>query len=128
MDDVGVCHCATCRRWNGGPWMSLQAPGSTVTGDHLVVYRASRFAERGFCGRCGTHIFHRPQDGPELAVSAGLFSIETLHVAREIFFDAKPPFYRFEAVSEKRSTGSMAREWIPRLLWRRLKTRWTRST
>lgn len=23
VNDVGVCHCATCRRWGSGPWMSL---------------------------------------------------------------------------------------------------------
>ncbi|WP_186456842.1 GFA family protein [Sphingomonas suaedae] len=125
MCDVGVCHCASCLRWNSGPWMSLQAPGATVSGDALVVYRSSAFAERGFCGRCGTHIFHRPQDGPEIAVSAGLFQHVELHIAREIFFDAKPPFYRFVADSEKRSSASMAREWLPRLLIRRMR-RWLR--
>jgi len=120
VDDVGVCHCAMCRRWGSGPWMSLQAPRTIISGDSLIVYRSSVFAERGFCGACGTHIFHRPQDGPELAISAGLFPAAALHIAREIFFDAKPAFYRFVADSEKRSTASMAREWLPRLFWRRV--------
>lgn len=69
--------------------MALQAPGSLIVGDALVVYRSSNFAERGFCGRCGSHVFHRPQDGPELAVSAGLFRNRRLQVKREIFFDAQ---------------------------------------
>ena len=119
-NDVGVCHCATCRQWNSGPWMSLQVPDAVISGSELSVYRSSAFAERGFCRRCGTHIFHRPQDGPELAVSAGLFQSLDLHIAREIFFDAKPAFYRFVADSEKRSSVSMAREWLPRLLHRRV--------
>jgi len=123
MNDVGVCHCRMCRRWGGGPWMALQAPGSLVSGDTLVVYRSSGFAERAFCGRCGAHIFHRPQDGPEQAISAGLFNITSLQVKREIFYDAKPPYYRFETASEKRSTASMAREWLPRILHRRI-VRW----
>jgi hypothetical protein len=119
-NDVGVCHCATCRQWNSGPWMSLQAPDAVISGDALAVYRSSAFAERGFCRFCGTHIFHRPQDGPELAVSAGLFRSDDFHIAREIFFDLKPAFYRFVADSEKRSSTSMAREWLPRLLVRRM--------
>lgn len=123
MDDVGVCHCATCLQWSSGPWMSLQAPGSTISGADLTVYRSSAFAERGFCRRCGTHIFHRPQDGPELVISAGLFQSADLHIEREIFFDAKPAFYRFVADSEKRSSASMAQEWLPRLLRRRV-DRW----
>jgi len=125
MDDVGVCHCTTCRRWTSGPWLSLQAPGTIVEGATLAVYRSSPFAERGFCHRCGTHIFHRPQDGPEIAISAGLFPAVRLHIAREIFYDAKPPFYRFVAASDKRSSASMAREWLPRLIGRRL-ARWLR--
>lgn len=121
--DVGVCHCARCRRWNSGPWMSLQSSKASVSGDSLVVYRSSAFAERGFCGRCGTHIFHRPQDGHELAVSAGMFPSANLQIAREICFDEKPPFYEFVAKSEQRSSASLAREWLPRLLSRRI-LRW----
>ena len=103
--------------------MALQVPGGLVSGDTLVVHRSSSFAERGFCGRCGTHIFHRPQDGPELAISAGLFDSASLQIKREIFYDAKPPFYHFEAGSEKRSAANVSREWLPRLLHRRLR-RW----
>ena len=99
--------------------MSLQVPGASVDGETLTVFRSSAFAERGFCHVCGTHIFHRPQDGPELAISAGLFPDNGMHIAREIFSDAKPPFYRFVADSEERTTASMAIEWLPKLIWRR---------
>ncbi len=71
--EVGVCHCDTCRKWCSGPWMAIHSPEATVEGETLEVFRSSAFAERGFCARCGSAIFHRPQDGPELAVSAGLF-------------------------------------------------------
>lgn len=70
-DDVGVCHCRMCRQWTSGPWMALQAPDARIEGETLCVYAATAFAERGFCSVCGAHIFHRPKDGPELAVSAG---------------------------------------------------------
>ncbi len=39
----------------------------TISGETLAVFGSSDFAERGFCTRCGTHIFHRPKDGPKLA-------------------------------------------------------------
>lgn len=118
-ESVGVCHCAMCRRWTSGPWMAVQAPGSAITGDTLVVYSSSAFAERGFCSRCGSHIFHRPKDGPELAVSAGLLPHGRLTITREIFHDAKPLWYRFDATSRKQSALGMALEWGPRLAWRR---------
>lgn len=106
--------------------MALQVPGAQISGDSLRRYRSSRFAERGFCGVCGTHIYHRPIEGPELAISAGLFDDDAFHVAREIFIDRKPPWYRFVADSETRTTLSMAIEWVPRLIGRRL-TRALRS-
>jgi hypothetical protein len=123
LTDVGVCHCPSCLRWNSGPWMSLQAPGAVIEGDCLVIYRSSTFAERGFCRTCGSHVFHRPQDGPELAVFAGLFQDPRFFIAREIFYDTKPPFYHFVADSVRRSSGSMAAEWLPKLLVRRLMKR-----
>lgn len=121
---VGVCHCAMCRRWTSGPWMAVQAPGSTISGDTLAVFSSSAFAERGFCSRCGTHIFHRPKDGPELAISAGLLPSGSLTITREIFHDAKPLWYRFEAQSQKRSALAMAAEWGPKLAWRRMARLW----
>lgn len=97
--------------------------GNSPVWRHPGPYHSSAFAERGFCSRCGSHIFHRPQDGPELAISAGLFDSASMEVKRELFYDAKPPFYRFEAEARKRLTASMSREWLPRILWRRL-LRW----
>ena len=57
---------------------------SDLEGQCLCVI-CSAFAERGFCRTCGTHIFHRPQNGPELAVNSGLFPPDDLFFAREIF-------------------------------------------
>jgi len=123
-ETVGVCHCAMCRRWTSGPWMAVQAPGSAITGDTLAVYSSSQFAERGFCSRCGSHIFHRPKDGPELAISAGLLPDGQFTITREIFHDAKPLWYRFDAKSHKRGGLGMALEWGPKLAWRRLARLW----
>ncbi|WAC25355.1 GFA family protein [Blastomonas sp. SL216] len=123
MHDVGVCHCHICRAWTSGPWMALQVPEANVEGDDLAVFRSSSFAERGFCRTCGSHIFHRPIDGPELAISAGLFRDPAQFVAREIFVDSQPRQYRFEGVESRRTGVSMALEWLPKILKRRV-LRW----
>jgi hypothetical protein len=101
--------------------MALQAPGSEILGENLIVYRFSSFAERGFCGICGTHIFHRPIDGPELAISVGLFPDEGKRIVREIFADRQPRYYSFEVHSERIGARRMALLWAPKLIWRRLK-------
>jgi hypothetical protein len=106
--------------------MAVQAPGSAITGETLAIYSSSAFAERGFCSRCGTHIFHRPKDGPELAISAGLLPEGRLAISREIFHDAKPLWYRFDASSRKSSAFGMALEWGPKLAWRRFARLWRR--
>ena len=102
--------------------MALTAPPQTrIEGGGLKVYKSSWVAERGYCGACGSHIFHRPQDGPEMAVSAGLFDDPDFSITREICHDAKPPYYRFDAASERRSSARLAVVWLPRLIARRIR-------
>jgi Glutathione-dependent formaldehyde-activating enzyme len=58
---IDACHCGMCRRWGGGPALGL-ACGADVTiegSDKLKVYQSSEWAERAFCGECGTHMFYR---------------------------------------------------------------------
>lgn len=126
--EVGVCHCDTCRRWTSGPWMAIQAPEARIEGDTLQVFQSSAFAERGFCAKCGSVIFHRPQDGPECAVSAGLFDPRELELGFEICIDKKPEFYGFTPAPRRLSTVRLGLEWAPKLIGRRLKRLLTKAT
>jgi hypothetical protein len=103
--EIGICHCEMCRRWGSGSWLALQAPDSEIVGDSLIVHRSSSFAEWGFCGACGTHIFHRPHGGPEMAVSVGLFDDGGRRIAREMFVDRKPGYLRYDTDAEKIGTA-----------------------
>ena len=57
--DCGWCHCRTCQLNSGAPAMAF---ASVAHGDWVVTQgqaevrriRSSSFAERLFCGRCGT--------------------------------------------------------------------------
>ena len=57
--DCGWCHCRTCQLNSGAPAMTF---ASVKQGDWVVIegeaeirrIRSSSFAERLFCGRCGT--------------------------------------------------------------------------
>ena len=101
--------------------MGLQAPATAkIEGETLAVYHSSMFAERGFCSVCGSNIFYRMQDGPELEVSAGLFDGAGMHLSREIFHDSKPPFYAFVGDTNKRTGASMKLEYAPRLIARKV--------
>ncbi|MCR8724592.1 GFA family protein [Frigidibacter sp. ROC022] len=85
---VSACHCAMCRRWSGGATLCLEAPAADVTATGPVqVYRSSHFAERAFCGRCGTHLWIRDDDG-DYDLMPGLFDAAAeLPLLREIYTD-----------------------------------------
>jgi len=95
---VGACHCGMCRRWGGGPFLEIDC-GSDVLIDgkeHLSVFDSSAWAERGFCSKCGSHLFYRIKETGQHMIPAGLFDDDgDLVFESQVFVDEKPSFYRF---------------------------------
>ncbi len=61
--DTNFCHCRMCQKFTGAP----ASAGSVYATDAVQItrgapryYRSSPFAERGFCGTCGSSLFYRP--------------------------------------------------------------------
>jgi len=97
-NEVGACHCKMCRRWGGGPFMEIECgTGVSFEGEENVcVYDSSAWAERGFCKKCGTHLFYRFKKTGHHGVPVGLFDDdENLVFAHQVFVDEKPSFYAF---------------------------------
>ena len=68
---VHACHCTMCRKWAGGPSMSVNC-GSDVSfseGKSIRIYDSSEWAERGFCSFCGSHIFYRLKENGEYIIN-----------------------------------------------------------
>ena len=60
--EVAACHCSMCRRQTGGPLMAIDIEDiHFVDQQYLSVFNSSEWAERGFCGVCGTFIFGEPK-------------------------------------------------------------------
>ena len=101
---VEACHCTMCRRWSGLAFLGVQC-GTDVEfegEEHVVRYRSSDWAERGFCGRCGSSLFYRYLPSGNYGLLAGLFpDYAFLPLNEEIFIDEKPAYYAFAADSEK---------------------------
>ena len=95
---VGACHCKSCRRWGGGPFMEIDC-GQAVTiegEEHLSVFNSSDWAERGFCRKCGSHLFYRLKESGQHMVPIGLFDDrEDLAFKHQVFIDEKPSYYHF---------------------------------
>ena len=54
---VGYCHCDMCKRAFGGPFgvfVAFRKQAIDFTQGAPTFYQSSNFAERGFCGHCGT--------------------------------------------------------------------------
>ena len=101
---VEACHCTMCRRWSGLAYLGVHC-GSDVAfegEEHIVRYRSSEWAERGFCGRCGSSLFFHYLPKGTYGLLAGLFPDDALlQLNEEIFIDEKPDYYAFAGDTEK---------------------------
>src|SRR5690606_24517194 len=98
LNEVAVCHCGMCRRWGGGPFMTLHGgPGVQVEGkEHVKAFRSSDWAQRAFCANCGTHLYYHLLPKDDYILSAGLFDEHANFVFKlQIFVDHKPQHYSF---------------------------------
>lgn len=102
--EVSACHCGTCRRWGGGPFVDIDG-GTQVhfSGeDHVRIFASSEWAERAFCGTCGTHLYYRLKGTGSHYMPAGLFDDQSdFTLSREVFVDEQPHYYGFANPTER---------------------------
>jgi hypothetical protein len=95
---VGVCHCGFCRKWTGGPFLAVDC-GSDVAfegEENITTFDSSEWAERGFCQKCGSHLFYRLKETNQYIMPAGLFDDDSIFVLdHQIFIEEKPSYYSF---------------------------------
>lgn len=106
--NVGACHCGMCRKWAGGPLMAVDC-GTDVSfegEENISVFDSSDWAERGFCSKCGSHLFYRLKESNQYIMPVGLFEDDNRFVFdHQVFIEEKPSFYRF-ANETKDMTGA----------------------
>jgi hypothetical protein len=93
-----ACHCAMCRKWCSGPFMSVECDGPVEIEDdaNVAKYRSSEWAERWFCATCGTALFYKLVDRDYFSISVEAFDeSEKFRFVSEIFIDQKPTRYEF---------------------------------
>ena len=111
---VGACHCSVCRRWGGGPYLSVEGHETPIISgeEHIKIYSSSGWAERGFCSQCGSHLFYRLKSAPFYAVSAGLFPASAdWPLKLEVFIDEKPATYSFAEPTRKMTGEEVFKAW-----------------
>jgi len=71
---TNICYCTQCRRQTGSPmasFVTFSVTGFELLSGSVLSYRASDFATRQFCGRCGSALFWRRDGSEELDIFLG---------------------------------------------------------
>lgn len=112
--NVGVCHCSICRKWGGGPLMATDC-GADVSfegKENISIFNSSEWAERGFCNKCGSHLFYRLKESREYIIPVGLFDNDKDFIFdNQIFIDEKPSFYCFSNKTENMTGAELFAEY-----------------
>lgn len=83
---TGHCHCATCRRASGAPyvtWFSTEPTALKFTKGRPKYFSSSAEAKRGFCAKCGTQIIFKYSD-PKRRIGVTAGSLDKPSIARPV--------------------------------------------
>lgn len=99
-----ACHCEMCRQHTSSMFMSLGVDAGTLAFDGPVkTYRSSEWAERGFCGTCGSTLYYGTVEDGARHPSAGLFKDAAGAPLKLEFFVDNAPGYALEGAHRKMS-------------------------
>ncbi len=104
---IGACHCSMCRKWSGGALLGVECDGNiSFSGEEYIgIYQSSQWAERGFCNKCGSHLFYRLKEKNHYYIPVGIFdNNEGFVFDLQVFIEEKPEYYSF-ANETKSITG-----------------------
>jgi len=87
----------------------------TIKGEeNVTVYDSSPWAERGFCNKCGTHLFYRLKEHKQHMVPVGLLEEdERLVFESQVFIDEKPGYYDFSNETENMTGAELFAKYAP---------------
>ena len=103
---VEICQCDMCRRWGGAFYAALAGESFEIEGEASIrTFRSSDWAERAFCGTCGSSLWYKFLPTGNRSFLAGLFDgAASLPIEKEIFADEAPRWCTL-AGDHQRQTG-----------------------
>lgn len=94
---VIFCHCSQCRKQTGLYFAATDIEDSKLEiegQENVTWYRASSFAQRGFCKVCGSALFWKRDGADKISIMAGLFDQPSgLEPQAHIFVADRGDFY-----------------------------------
>ena len=109
LHDVIACHCTQCRKTSGHYIAATACDDDDLKFnklDTLAWYRSSPISERGFCKRCGSTMFFRPNVGNFTSIMAGTLDGPTgLKISHHIHCATKGDYYEITDGLEQKPGG-----------------------
>lgn len=115
---LGACHCDMCRRWTSSALMTIPAaPGYAALGP-VQTYVSSDWAERAFCGTCGSALWYRitapGHMHGQVQMAAGLFeNAGGTRLDLELYIDKKPEGYAFTGTQRQMTEADVMKAFRP---------------
>ena len=71
-------------------------------------------AERGFCNKCGSHLFYRFKQNNQYYIPVGIFdNSEGLVFEHQVFIDEKPEYYSFSNETKNLTGAELFAQFAP---------------
>ncbi|WP_299825276.1 GFA family protein [uncultured Roseobacter sp.] len=101
-----ACHCDMCRRHTSGMFISVDTlPGTLTVEGPAESFVSSDWAERGFCGKCGSTLWYGTLHDGIRHPAAGLFeNAAGGQMKLEFFIDRCPQGYGLAGEHKRLST------------------------
>ena len=81
---------------------------------NITVFDSSEWAERGFCNKCGSHLFYRLKQSGQHIMPAGLFDDQDGVVFdHQVFIDNKPDYYSFANETDDMTEAEVVARYAP---------------
>ena len=108
-EKFGACHCEMCRRWTGSALLGVSVKDEDLTWsgeEHIARRQTSSWAERAWCGECGTGLWFKvTAEGKyagETEIPLGLFDDPNgFTMSNEIYIDHKPDSFAYTGEGRK---------------------------
>lgn len=92
IPSLQACHCTTCRKWSGGPFMAVPCKSAAFDGP-VERFTLTDRGERGFCPTCGTHLYYHAHAAGIHAIPVGTFDDQSeIPFKAELYIDEKPDY------------------------------------
>ena len=82
--------------------------------ENIEVFDSSAWAERGFCRKCGSHLFYRLKEINQYMIPVGLLdNQEGLVFDSQVYIDRKPSFYSFSNTTKSLTEAEIIEMYSP---------------